>query len=124
MDKVIHQNTKLLALLKGLLFSYIITAFLLLLLSFMMLKLDLPGAAISGGIIFAYIISTFIGGFFMGKKAEQRKFLWGFAIGVAYFVILLLVSLMLHRVSALPLGNLATAFIICGVSGMLGGMLS
>ncbi len=124
MDKVIHQNTKLLALLKGLLFSYIVTAFILLLLSFLMLKLDLPGSVIGGGIILAYIVSTFLGGFLIGKKAEQRKFLWGFAMGVAYFVILLIVSLMMNRVSPMPFGNLLTAFIICSVSGMLGGMLS
>lgn len=124
MDKVFHQNTKLFALLKGLLFSYIITAFLLLLLSFLMLKLDLASAVIGGGIIVSQIISTFIGGFFVGKKAEQKKFLWGLLMGVFYFVILLLVSLMLNRVSPLPIGNLMTAFMICGVSGMLGGMLS
>jgi putative membrane protein (TIGR04086 family) len=124
MDKVIHENTKIFTLLKGLLFSYIVTAFVLLLLSFMMLKFDLPGAAVSGGIILAYIASSFIGGFFVGKKIEQRKFLWGLVMGVFYFIILLLVSLMMNRVSPLPVGNLTTSFIICSISGMLGGMLS
>lgn len=124
MDKVIHQNTKLFTLLKGLLFSYIVTAFILLLLSFLMLKMDLPGTAVSGGIILAYIASSFIGGFFVGKKLEQKKFLWGLAMGVFYFIILLLVSLMVNRVSPLPVGNLTTSFIICSISGMLGGMLS
>lgn len=124
MDKVIHQNTKLFALLKGLLFSYIITAFILLLLSFLMLQADLPAGVFGGGIILAYIASTFVGGFFVGKKLEQRKFLWGLAMGVFYFVILLLVSLMMHRVSPLPMGDMLTSFVICSVSGMLGGMLS
>jgi putative membrane protein (TIGR04086 family) len=124
MDKVIHQNTKLFALLKGLLFSYLITAFLLLLLSFLMLKLDLSSAVISGGVIVAYILSSFVGGFFVGKKAEQKKFLWGLLMGVIYFIVLLLVSLMLNKVSPMPIGNLLTAFIICGVGGMVGGMLS
>lgn len=124
MDKAIRQNTKMFAVLKGLLFSYIITAFILLLLSFLMLKLDLSSAVISGGIIFAYIISTFIGGFFVGKKAEQKKFIWGLVMGVFYFIILMIVSIAMNRAEPLPLGNLLTAFLICGLSGMVGGMLS
>ncbi len=124
MDKAIRQNTKMFAVLKGLLFSYIITAFILLLLSFLMLKLDLSGTVISGGIIFAYILSTFIGGFFVGKKAEQRKFIWGLVMGVFYFIILMVVSIAMNRAEPLPLGNLFTTFLICGLGGMVGGMIS
>ena len=124
MDKIFHQNTKILSLLKGLLISYIITAFILLLLAFLMLKLDLPSAVVSGGINFAYIISAFIGGFFVGKRLEQKKFMWGLVMGVCYFVVILLISLMMNRVSPLPLGNLFTVFIISSMSGMLGGMIS
>ncbi|MDF2487209.1 MAG: hypothetical protein K0R46_3377 [Herbinix sp.] len=124
MDKAIRQNTKMFAVLKGLLFSYIITAFILLLLSFLMLKLDLSSAIISGGIIFAYIISTFVGGFFVGKKAEQKKFVWGLIMGVFYFIILMVVSIAMNRAEPLPLGNLLTAFLICSMSGMIGGMIS
>jgi putative membrane protein (TIGR04086 family) len=124
MDKAIRQNTKMFAVLKGLLFSYIITAFLLLLISLLMLKLDLSSMVISGGIILAYILSNFIGGFFVGKKAEQRKFLWGLVLGVFYFIILMIVSMAMNHAGALPLGNLLTAFLICGLSGMVGGMVS
>ena len=124
MDKGLHQNAKAMALLRGVLFSYIMTAFVLLLLSFLMLKLDLSGAVIGGGIIFAYIVSTFIGGFFVGKKLEQKKFLWGLVMGIIYFAIVLVVSLAMHRASPLPVGNLFTTFIICSLSGMLGGMIS
>ena len=70
MDKVLRQNAKATALLRGVLFSFIITAFVLLLLSFLMLKMDLSGTVIGGGIIMAYILSTFVGGFFVGKKKE------------------------------------------------------
>lgn len=124
MDKAFRQNTKIIYLLEGLLFSYIITAFVLLLLSFLMLKMDLSGAVISGGINFAYILSAFAGGFFVGKKAEQKKFLWGLAMGVFYFIVLMIVSLLMNRVSPLPLGSLFTVFIISSLSGMLGGMIS
>jgi len=124
MDKAIRQNTKMFALIKGLLFSYIITAFILLILSLLMLKLDLSSTVISVGINFAYIVSAFVGGFFVGKKIEQRKFLWGLIMGVFYFIVLMLISLMMNRVAPLPMGSLFTVFIICGLSGMLGGMVS
>lgn len=124
MNKIIHQNAKALVLLKGLLISYIITAFMLLLLAFIMLKLDTPSIVISGGINLAYIVSAFAGGFFAGKKIEQKKFIWGMIIGVLYFVVLMLVSLMMNRVSPIPFGNLVTVFIISTLSGMLGGMIS
>jgi putative membrane protein (TIGR04086 family) len=124
MDKTIRQNTKMFSILKGLLLSYIITAFILLILAFLMLKLDLSGMIISGGINFAYIISAFAGGFLVGKKVEQKKFLWGLIMGVFYFVVVLLVSLMMNSVAPLSLGSLLTVFIISSLSGMLGGMIS
>lgn len=124
MDKLIRQNTKLFSILKGLLFSYIITAFVLLILALLMLKLNLSGAVISGGINFTYIISAFIGGFFVGKKVEQKKFLWGFIMGVFYFLIIMLITLFINRSSPLPMGSLLIVFVISSMSGMLGGMVS
>lgn len=124
MNKLLHQNAKMLIVLKGLLISYIITAFLLLVLAFVMLKLDIPSIVISGGINFVYIVSAFTGGFFTGKRTEQKKFIWGLIIGVCYFVILLLISLMMSRISPMPIGSLFTVFVISVLSGMLGGMIS
>ncbi|MDF2537753.1 MAG: hypothetical protein K0S76_774 [Herbinix sp.] len=124
MEKAVHQNTKIFILLKGLLFSYIVTAFIILILSFLMLKLDLSSLVISGGINFVYIISAFVGGFFVGKKTEQKKFLWGLIMGVFYFIVVMLISLFLNRVTPLSLGSYFTVFIISSLSGMLGGMIS
>lgn len=124
MDKLIRQNTKMFSVLKGLLFSYIITAFVLLILALLMLKLDISGTVIAGGINFAYIISAFIGGFFVGKKAEQKKFVWGFLLGVIYFMIIMLITLFLNRSTPLPMGNLFLVFILSSISGMIGGMVS
>jgi putative membrane protein (TIGR04086 family) len=124
MDKTIRQNTKILTLLKGLLLSYIVTAFILLILSFLMLKLDLSSMVISGGIQFVYIISAFVGGFFVGKRVEQRKFLWGLVMGIFYFIVVMLISIFLNRSTPLSLGSLFIVFIISSLSGMLGGMIS
>lgn len=124
MDKVFNQNTKIFTLLKGLIFSYIITAVILLLLSFLMLKVDLSATIISGGVNLAYIVSAFVGGFFVGRKIEQRKFIWGLLIGVLYFIVVLLVSLMMSGGAPLSIGSIITVLIICSLSGMLGGMIS
>lgn len=124
MDRSIHQNTKIFRLLKGLLLSYIVTAFILLLLSFLMLKLDLSSTIISGGINFIYIISAFAGGFYVGKRAEYKKFIWGLAMGIIYFIVLMLVSLAMTQANSLSFSNLFVVFIITSLSGMLGGMFS
>lgn len=124
MDKAIRHNTKIVYLLKGLFFAYIITAFMLLILSLLMLKLNLPTIVTSVGTNLAYIASSLLSGFYVGKKVEQKKFIWGLLMGVIYFVILMLVSLIMNQSSPLPLGNMFTVLVICGLSGMLGGMLS
>lgn len=124
MDRTFRNNTKMLNVLEGLVLSYIVTAVLLLLTSFLMLKLDLPGAVISGVVNVIYILSTFIGGFFIGKRTEQKKFVWGLLVGIFYFVILMMVSLIMNRVGSIHLGSLFTVFVINALSGMLGGMIS
>ncbi|NLK73676.1 MAG: TIGR04086 family membrane protein [Clostridiales bacterium] len=124
MDKIIRQNTKIIYLLKGLFISYIVTGFILLILAFLMLKMDISSAVISGGTIFTYILSGFISGFYVGKKVEQKKFLWGLAMGVAYFIIFMLVSILMNQGASLALGSLLMVLIISAISGMVGGMLS
>lgn len=124
MDKVLHRNSKALVILKDLLISYIVTGILLLILSFLMLKLDLSNGILSGGIILTYILSCFIGGFLLGKSAEQKRFLWGLLMGGLYFLIILFVSILGNTLTGIEAGRVATVLIICLFSGMLGGMVS
>jgi len=124
MNRTAAQNKKFIFILEGILFSYIITALLLLIISFLMLKFDLSGTVLSAVINVTYIISTFMGGFFVGRKTEQKKFIWGLVVGVFYFIILMLVSLLMNRVSPLPIGSLLTVLVITSLGGMLGGMIS
>lgn len=51
MDKSLRPNAKFISLFKGLIFSYIITAVIILLLSFISLKVELPNIVLSGGMI-------------------------------------------------------------------------
>lgn len=124
MDKVLHRNSKALVILKALLISFIVTGMLLLLLSFLMLKLDLSNGILSGGIILTYILSCFVGGFLLGKTAEQKRFLWGLLMGGFYFLIVLFVSILGNTLTGIEAGRLITVLMICLFSGMLGGMVS
>lgn len=78
---------------KCMLAAYILTAGLLLLLAFMLYRFGLPEKAVSLCIIGIYIAVTFLTGVLSGKRAGRRKYLWGLAMGTAYYVILVIVSL-------------------------------
>lgn len=118
------RKSKAITIIKALLASYIITGILLLLLALIMYKIEPPSGVIRIGIVFSYIFSSFIGGFIVGKSASQRRFLWGIANGVLYFVVILVVSLILNKAVFGQVGSTFTVFIMCSLGGMLGGMIS
>jgi len=124
MDKVLHHNSKVVVILRDLLVSYMITGILLLLLAFLMLKADLSGGILSGGILLTYILSSFVGGFLLGKSADQKRFLWGLGMGALYFIMLILISVLTNSVMGMEAGRVITVMVICLFSGMLGGMIS
>lgn len=119
-----ERKVPVIFLLKCLLFSYILTAAFLLLLAFLLYKLGLTEKIVSIAIIGIYVIATFFAGMVAGKRMQNRKFLWGLLMGSAYFIVLLLVSLLVNH-SAGELGNsFFTTLVLCAGGGMLGGMLS
>lgn len=103
---------------------YMITAVLLFLLAFFVQKLRWESNAISIGISVVYVISCFVGGFFIGKVQQTKKFIWGILMSLAYVIIMLAISLAVKH----GLHSTMSAFIInlllCLGSGMLGGMIS
>lgn len=118
------EGIPVLFLLKSLLFSYILTTALLLLLAFVLYKMDLSERPVAIAIIVIYVVATFFAGFVTGKKLNNRKFLWGLFMGAAYFVVLALLSLTINQ-STDALGNsFFTTLALCAGGGMLGGMLS
>ena len=66
-----------------------ITAFGLVLFAF-----DLGETAVDAGIIIIYVLACFMGGFMAGKIVRKDKYLWGVITGLAYYVLLLTVSVM------------------------------
>lgn len=110
--------------LKALLCAYIMTGILFLILTLLLYKAGLSEENINAGIILTYVISTFSGGFVIGKLIGVKKFLWGLLLGVLYFVLLMLISLGIYHSLQSDVVNLVTTFLLCAGGGMLGGMIS
>lgn len=122
MERTGKNNTTALSILKILLFMYIITGVLLLVLTLLLSKLQLSESAVSIGIVVIYVISGFVGGLLAGKKMKSRKFLWGMLMGAAYFLILVIGSVVFHKGMDMEASRFATTLILCIASGMVGGM--
>ncbi len=110
--------------LKVLFIMYVVTFVLLLLLAFVLFKVEISEAVFFVWLIAVYVISGFTGGFLIGKRAKSRKFLWGLLIGAVYFAILFGVSLVLHKGMPDDMMHLLTTAALCLASGTVGGMLS
>lgn len=117
------KNEKVATVLKCLLLAYIVTGLLLLLLAFLLYKFSLPKQVIGVGVIIIYVVSSLAGGFIIGKNMKVKKYLWGLGIGMAYFLILVILSLIVNGGFNNVSGNLLLTMVLCGGSGMLGGML-
>lgn len=124
MGKKMIDSGKVIFVLKCMLAAYLVTAGLLLLLALMLYRFGLSEKVVSVCIILIYIAVTFLAGFIAGKRAGEKKFLWGLAMGCIYFLILTAVSFAVNKGMGDDIGNLVTVFLLCGGSGMLGGMLS
>ena len=116
-------NRKVISFIKCLLIAYALTGVMLLLLAFLLYRFNLSENIVSSGIIGIYAISSFVAGFLAGKSLVNRKFIWGLLEGILYFAILLFMSIISNRSMSNMTEQMLTAFLICGASGMLGGML-
>lgn len=124
MERWSEKGKMVKVLLKALLISYAVTAVILLALAFVMLKLQ-PDAQKTGIVILiSYVLSCLTGGWLCGKKAGQKRFLWGLLTGTAYFILLFLVSGIGERTLPMELMHVLTAFVLCAGSGMAGGMIA
>jgi putative membrane protein (TIGR04086 family) len=103
---------------------YILSGLLLVLLAYIVSKVEQQEAVARWGVIGIYVISCLAGGFVMGKWKKQRKFLWGMAAGFCYVAVLILIAVVMAGGTFPSVAFMATALCICVFSGMLGGMLS
>lgn len=124
MDKAIHRSSKAMVIIKDLLISYIVTGILLLILAFLIYKLDVSSMILNAGIILTYILSNFIGGFLLGKSVEQKRFLWGIVMGAIYFAVLIITTMLTDTIVGIDMSETISVLVICLFSGMFGAMLS
>lgn len=103
---------------------FIISGLLLLLLALLLYKMELSESVVKIGIIIIYVLSGVAGGFLMGKIMREQKFLWGLAAGAIYFILLFLISALVKGGFDMELTKVITTMILCGASGMAGGMIS
>lgn len=118
------KGEKVMWMLKSLLASYIVTGLLLLGLTFLVYKLELDEQLVVGGIVAIYVISTFVGGYIIGKLTGVKKYIWGMLIGGAYFLLLFFISYGVYREFNTNGLSAVTTAILCIGGGTLGGMLS
>lgn len=112
------------AILRGLVLACFVTVVILLILAFVMLKLRPDAGKTEIGILLTYVLSCFVGGWYIGRKAEKKKFLWGLLLGALYFLLLFAISAMGERAVQSDLLQSLTALILCAGGGMAGGMLA
>ena len=109
---------------KALLAAYLATGLMLLLLALLLYKMGLGENQVNLGILIIYIVSCFLGGFYLGKKVGNQSYLWGMALGIGYAVLLTAVTFLTeHQISA-DFKEMAVTYFLCFLGGALGGMLS
>ena len=119
-----RRGEKIMWMLKSLLASYIVTGLLLLGLSFLVYKFELDEQVVVAGIVAIYVVSTFMGGYIIGKLTGVKKYIWGMIVGAVYFALLFFISYGVYReFNTNGISSITTA-ILCIGGGTLGGMLS
>ena len=116
--------TSLFPVLLGLLTGYLVTLMGLFILALLLLQFQLSSEMVEIGILILYLLSVFVAGYLVGKVKKTRKFLWGMAEGIAYYLVLLILSAIIQKTMGADGRELFTAFCLCAGGGMLGGMLS
>lgn len=111
------------ALLRSLIFSYVLSGILLLALSFALYKLKIKEAQINTAVYIVYIIACMAGGILAGKAMRQKRFFWGLLTGLMYFAVLLAVSWILKQ-DPLDTSRMLTVLACCAAGGTIGGMMS
>lgn len=117
------KSGAILQVVKGVVLAYVVSAVLLLVLAFLMFQWDVSEGVVRGGIIFAYVFSCFISGMTVSKYHTGRKYLWGILMGAAYYIILLITSMICNRAIFMSIPGILPALFLCLSGGMLGGML-
>ena len=83
---------------KSLIISYIVTFILLLIFAMIMYYGNVSEKVVGIFVIITYFISSLLGGLSIGKSVENRRFLWGMILGLLYFGIIMMITLVGEQV--------------------------
>ena len=103
--------------LRSLLFSYLLSGLLLLLISLALYRFRLKESQVRVCVTLVYILSGALAGFLAGRGFKRQRFFCGFLAGLLYFLVLG------QGLNPEPV-QLATVFSLCAGGGILGGVLS
>lgn len=109
---------------KSLIISYIVTFILLLIFAMIMYYGNVSEKVVGIFVIITYFISSLLGGLSIGKGVEKRRFLWGMILGLLYFGIIMMITLVGRADNEQIDSSKITGFITSCIGGMLGGMIS
>ena len=124
MERLMRKNPAMMLLFKAVLTAFIVSAILLFITSAIMSKSELSAGVVSTLVIVTYIVSNLLCGVILGKTMEQKKFMWGLYGGLLYFAIIFIFSLVITGTKDFNLFTTVKVLMICGLSGMFGGMIS
>ncbi len=109
---------------RSLLISYLISTLLLTILAFALFQMKLSPSRVAAAVYGIYGISCFLGGLLAGKAIRTRRFFWGLLSGLLYFLLLAVMSFLLHKNLGSDTRALTTILSICAVCATFGGMIS
>ncbi len=109
---------------KDLIIQMIISIILLLLASFVALKMSISSGTINIMILSIYGISTFAGGFIMGKVMGTKKFLWGAVAGMLYYAIIIMIAFGLKNGIGQGSVSITGGMMASVIPAVIGGMIS
>ena len=124
MERTQGNNKIVMKVLSTLLIMYIVTGALLFLLAFLLYKMELEENIVTIGIMVIYVISGLLGGIIIGKRMKTRRFLWGIVVGAAYFLVLMIGSILMNRGFTSDGLHVMMTLLMCMGAGMIGGMVS
>lgn len=114
---------KILPILKVLLFEFVVSMVLLLVIAFVMYKSGMGQGTAKILILGVYLLSTFIGGIIIGKAQKNRRLIWGASAGILYLLVLLAVSVIVNS-GLTGENNIILSAACCILGGCFGGMCS
>lgn len=109
---------------KTIVVTAIVTIAMLMILALLLLKVGFEDKTVLIGIGIIYFAANMAGGFIIGKVKGKRRFIWGLAVGITYFLVLSLVSFLVTGQVYQGDMPVIAGLLCCVGGGFIGGIIS